>query len=141
MPYVYSKTRNSRIPRKSQNELLLCKKHIRISYNNHLYRHPGPGPFSNRYCEGYVNCTPDSLVNLQAYKCIYTPPRLSWGFTMLINLVVPRYPRFPRFPRFRICPMSNRKHGTLGFLGNLGTQFFAIAKLSEITHSEVSAIS
>ena len=30
----------------------------------------------------------------------------------------------PRVLRFRICPRSTRKHGTLGFLGNLGTSYF-----------------
>ena len=70
-------------------------------------------------------------------KCIYPPPPDNLrdvhplpcpsltSQTTLINLIVPRYPIFPRLPRFRIWPMSTRKHGTLGSLGNLGTHLFA----------------
>ena len=54
---------------------------------------------------------------------IYAYMTLTSTYSIHLHLV-PRYPRFPRFPPFRMCPMSTRKHGTLGFLGNLGTSCF-----------------
>ena len=57
------------------------------------------------------------------HHLIYAYMTLTSTYSIHLHLV-PRYARFPRFPRFRICPMSTRKHGTLGFLGNLGTSCF-----------------
>ena len=51
---------------------------------------------------------------------IYAYMTLTSTYRIHLHLV----PRFLRFPRFRMCPMSTRKHGTLGFLGNLGTSCF-----------------
>ena len=64
-------------------------------------------------------------LSLPRFCFLYTIPIYAYmTVTSTYSIHLHLVPRYPRFPRFRICPMSTRKHGTLGFLGNLGTSCF-----------------